>query len=293
MDGVSLLPSLTGSGKQQNGLIYIEYYADGTTPDFKEFEPNHRGRIRKQMQLLRIGDYVGVRYNIKSPRDNFEIYNVKSDPKEKHNLDDSNENIASVKPDVLTGSGMKEMNVSALEDYMKTRVLQVRRSNSSAPRPYDTALVPSVKAVHLVQGVNWKIYEGDFPWIPNTDNLKASSRGHAMNTNPNIAKKEKNAILFFSGYIRVPQDGKYTFYMGTDTKAYFQVHDIEVIDEAYGYSGGLTRADTLYLKAGLHPFGLYYYRKASNGDPFLRVAWSGPAMKKQSLEPFLFYSQSE
>ena len=272
MDGVSLLPSLTGSGKQKNGNIYIEYYADGTTPDFKEFEPSHRGRIRKQMQLLRIGDYVGVRYNIKSPADNFEIYNVKTDPKEKFNLADQKE---------------------TLEKYMKTRVLQVRKSNNSAPRPYDTALVPSVTVANPIQGVEWKIYAGDFSWIPNIDYLEASSKGHAMSINPNLAKKENKAILFFNGYIDVPADGKYTFYMGTDTKAYFQVHDIEVIDEDFGYSGDLTRTHTLYLKAGMHPFHLYYFRKPSNGDPFLRLAWSGPSMKKQSLKTFLFYAQAE
>lgn len=293
MDGVSLLPSLTGAGKQQNGLIYIEYYADGKTPDFKEFEPNHRGRIRKQMQFLRLGDYVGVRYNIKSPEDDFEIYNVKKDPREQRNLADSSHIIATVKSGVLTDSGMKKMNIPALEHYMKSRVLQVRRSNSSAPRPYDTALVPSVKAKNLVEGVDWKIYEGDFAWIPNIDRLEASSQGHTTGINSNIGRQEGNAILFFSGYIRVPQNGKYTFYMAADTKAYFQLHDIEVIDEDYGYSGDLTRSDTLYLKAGLHPFRLYYQRKASNGDPFLKLAWSGPSMKKQSLKAFLFHPQPE
>lgn len=272
MDGVSLLPSLTGSGKQQNGLIYIEYYADGTTPDFKEFEPDHRGRTRKQMQLLRLGDYVGVRYDIKSSGDNFEIYNVKTDPKEKFNLADTRE---------------------GFQKYLKERVLQVRRSNNSAPRPYDTALVPAVKVVNPAQGVDWKIYQGNFPWIPHIDNLKVSSYGHAKNINAGIAEKESDAILFFSGYISVPEDGKYTFYMGTDTKAYFQVHDIEVIDEDYGYSGDLTRTEALYLKSGLHPFRLYYYRKASNGDPFLRLAWSGPSMKKQSLKAFLFHHQPQ
>lgn len=294
MDGVSLLPSLTGTGKQKKGLIYIEYYSHGTTPDFKEFEPDHRGRIRNQMQLLRLGDYVGVRYDIKTPGDNFEIYNVKTDPKERRNIAAGKiKNASSNLLNIVTDTGINKMRVSTLEDYMKARVLQVRRSNKSAPRPYDTTLIPSVTVANVVQGLDWKIYEGDFQWIPNIDNMEASFAGEAMTTNPRIVKKEKSAILFFSGYIRVPADGKYTFYMSSDTKAYFQIHDIEVIDEDYGYSGDLTRSETLYLKAGFHPIGLYYYCTAANGEPFLRLAWSGRSMKKQTLKPFLFHSQPD
>ena len=35
------------------------------------------------MQLIRFGKYSGVRYNIKDAQDNFEIYNVVTDPKQK------------------------------------------------------------------------------------------------------------------------------------------------------------------------------------------------------------------
>ena len=42
--------------------------------------------MRRQMQALCIGDYVGVRYNILAHSDNFEIYNALTDPKEARNL---------------------------------------------------------------------------------------------------------------------------------------------------------------------------------------------------------------
>ncbi len=292
MDGVSLLPSLTDVGPQEDGLIYIEYYADGNTPDFKEFEPGHRGRIRKQMQLLRLGDYVGVRYNIQSSDDSFEVYNVKKDPKETTNLATKGDNtVVVMKPGKSDACQSKKMDIANLERFMKARVLQVRRSNSSAPRPYDSTLIPAVEVAHIIRGINWKIYEGNFPWIPNVDNLKALKKGQASHIDVRISKEENNAILCFSGYLKVPVDGKYTFSMATDTKAFLRIHEIEVIDEDYGYSGNLARTSTLCLKKGLHPFRLYYYRNAHNGLPFLKLAWSGPAMAKEPLQSFLFHEQ--
>jgi len=288
MDGVSLKPALTGIGEQQKGLIYIEYFADGNTPDFEQFEPNHRGRIRRQMQLLRLGDYVGVRYDIKSADDNFEIYNVKTDPKEKFNLNDHQNVTAGKDIPVFTNHGIKELTVKGLEDFMKGRVLQVRHSNISATRPYDSALIPQIEIGKVLPGVDWQIYQGNFPWIPNIKNMISVEKGHSANIDVSLAEKENSGILFFNGYIKVPADGMYNFYMATDTKAYLRIHDIEVIDEDFSYSGDLTRQQTLFLKAGLHPFSLYYYSKKENGVPFLKVAWSSSFMKRQPLKSFLF-----
>jgi arylsulfatase A-like enzyme len=45
-DGVSLLPSLTGSGKQTESYVYVEYFEGGKTPLYDEFTPDHRGKKR-------------------------------------------------------------------------------------------------------------------------------------------------------------------------------------------------------------------------------------------------------
>ena len=129
MDGVSLLPELTGTGKIKDRAVYVEYFQNGTTPEYKEFSPLHRGRKRNQMQLIRTGNYVGVRYDIQSAADNFEIYDVSKDPQEIHNLAD-------------------EPGMDTLDVWMKAHVLQMRRPNASAPRPYDNEPVPAVGEVN-------------------------------------------------------------------------------------------------------------------------------------------------
>ncbi|KAA9042097.1 sulfatase-like hydrolase/transferase [Ginsengibacter hankyongi] len=289
IDGVSLLPSLTGKGRQMPGLIYNEYYFHGKTPDFKEYSPNHRGRERNQMQFMRIGNYVGVRYDIESANDNFEIYNIVKDPQEKYNLmtkPDKKESAIEERNTINT-KVLTKGNVERLNMLMKERVLQVRRPNSSAPRPYDSSLIPPVKPI-VEPGIIWKYYRENFLWIPQVEALQPSKSGYSTKPNLKVNQLHQNGTLLFEGFIKVPKDGEYTFYLESDTKAFFRIHDAEVIDEDFGYEAGTEKSASILMKVGLHPF-LLYYKKQIDGIPSLNFEWSGPGIPKQLMPGNVFF----
>lgn len=68
-DGVSLMPTLVGRGKQKPTTVYSEYFNASKTPDYAEFSEAHRGRKRGQMQSLRIGSRwkVVAKVGLKAP----------------------------------------------------------------------------------------------------------------------------------------------------------------------------------------------------------------------------------
>lgn len=266
-DGVSLLPELTGVGKQRDrGYVYIEYYEQHRTPSYKEFAPSHRGRLRKQMQVIRMNDYLGVRYDIKSQADDFEIYNVPADPEETNNL---------------------AAQMPALEQRMKDTVLQARRPNKSAPRPYDNELVPAVTTASMTSGVDWKAYEGDFPWVPDLEALKPLASGTAAH--PDLARRprDNNIGMLYSGYIMAPKDGEYVFQLKADAGALLRIHDATVIDADYGYSANSEASGSIKLQAGWHPFRIFYTHKIK-GKPLLWLAWSGPGIDEQPIPDTAF-----
>lgn len=272
MDGVSLLPSLTGKGSRHNAIIYNEYYQDGKTPDFKDFSPDHRGRVRKQMQWIRMGDYVGVRYDIKSADDNFEIYNVVKDPGERHNLATSNTK-------VTFKGAIPNMSFSNLQQMMKDRALQMRRPDTAAVRPYDNAPIPAINNVKVEPGIQWKEYKGNFPWIPQVAAMHPVTTGNASQVA--ITKQmNSNGTLYFDGYIRVPQDGEYVFYLESATKAILRIHDATVIDADYHHNQDEEYTASVLLKKGLHPFRLYCKMQK---DASIKWQWSGPQMPKQEI----------
>ena len=266
-DGVSLLPELTGQGVQRDrGYIYVEYFEGGRTPNYQDFAPSHRGRLRQQMQTIRIGDYVGVRYDIQSQADSFEIFRMPQDPKETNNLAAS---------------------MPALEQQLKTMSLQVRRPNDSAPRPYDKELVPAAPAVPVASGVKWQAYEGNYPWVPDFETLKSVAQG--IEDQPDLSKRtrDNDVGMFFTGYLSVPHDGEYTFYLEADIGALLRIHDATVIDADFGYRGGREVSGRIRLQAGLHPFRLYYARR-DKGPPSLKFSWSGPEISKEAIPKDVF-----
>lgn len=289
MDGVSILPLLTGKGKQIDPTVYIEYANDDPTPDYKEFSPEKRGRVRGQMQVLRYGDYTGVRYRIRSADDDFEIYNVVTDPVQRHNLAKMGTQTIQLPPAAGIGTNVT---VNTFQRFLKDRVLQLHHAGAGSPRPYDSALVPPVTVTGTMPGLSWKTYQGPFPWIPQTTGLPVAASGHMAF--PEIDEKTGiGTLCVFTGYVQAPADGSYSFYMSCDTKAFLRIHDIQVLDEDYKYPGNLPRTGSIFLKAGLHPFNLYYYRNTDQGPPFLKLDWSGPGFNKQRMGKAAFVTLSK
>ncbi|MES2924681.1 MAG: sulfatase-like hydrolase/transferase [Verrucomicrobiota bacterium] len=263
--GTSLAPTLMGSGVQKTPTVYVEYNMGVATPKYNEFGPANGGRIRKQMQMTRIGNYTGFRYSITSHKDPFEIYDIEKDPGQRVNL-------ASSLPD--------------LQQEMKDRVLRLRRPDESAPRPYDEELVPAV-TVNSIAGVRWKSHEGDFPWVPESSRLLPTAVG--VSTRPDLTSRPRDGdfAMEFSGYLLVPRDGNYTFYLNADTRAVLRLHEMTLIDADFGYPGGIERQATVSLQGGKHPFTLYYSRQRK-GDPALALLWKGASLEKQVIPDSAF-----
>lgn len=268
-DGVSLVPSLTGRGTQQPSTVYVEYFNNSSTPSYAEFEPAHRGRPRNQMQMLRLGDMVGVRYDITSHADNFEIYNVVSDPKQTTNL-----------------AGQPAY--AALQQQMKDTVLRARRPDSAASRPYDSELVPAVNPSPVTQGVAWRACLQTTPWVPELTWLTPVATGHTNRPLLAVRPRDEDVGLLFAGYLQVPGGGDYTFHLAADTGAVLRLHEATVIDADFGYLGGSEVSATIRLQAGKHPFRLYYARGTA-GSPALNLQWSGPGIVKQAIPDSAFY----
>ncbi|TZF86478.1 sulfatase-like hydrolase/transferase (plasmid) [Pedobacter sp. BS3] len=272
-DGVSILPALTGKGEQRKGLIYVEYFQPGKTPDYPEFAPQHRNQPRKQMQMIRMDNLLGLRYNIQSADDDFQIFDIQKDTHQLHNL---------------AANG----NMAGLQKAMKEKVLQVRRIDTSATRPYDNAFIPAVQAARAEKGITWQVYNGNYPWLPDVTMLKTVGSGKSTKPDLAVLKPSGGNIGMFQGFIKVPENGDYTFYLSAPGKAYLRLHEATVIDADYGYKPGEIKESTLKLQAGLHPFRLYYYGTSANPSQ-LKLEWKTPSGTKEVIPVTAFYRQAK
>ena len=267
-DGVSLMPSLTGNGEQRPGTVYIEYFMRGRTPNYAEFDPTHQARQRGQMQNIYLKGFKGIRYDVKSAEDDFEIYDLAKDEREIHNLAASRE-------------------FAALQAEMKARVLQVRTPNASAARPYDNALVPPLmKAPNGTPGLTCTLYKGAWPWMPDFRTLAAESTGQTQTFDLAMASGDQAFGVAFTSYFHAAQDGEYTFILSSDNGAMLFLHDIRLIDEPMKIPAGKFTG-CVRLRAGWHPLRLYY-RHAGSAKPHLELSCQQGGAKEYPLTPEVF-----
>lgn len=265
-DGLSLLPALTGLGSMPaRDALYFEYNVAGQTPGYADFEPGRRNRPRNQMQAVRLGDLVGVRYDVQGAADPFEIYDVTADPKETRDL-------------------ARDPGYAAVQSRLQAIALRSRRPDTTAPRPYDAAPVPALAqpAAPPPPGLVWQAYAGDFPWVPDFATLTAAASGRTPRPDLLAPELADATGVLFTGFLQVLTEGDYTLYLTTDTGAELRLHEATVIDADFGYAGGTEKHATIRLAAGLHPIRLScLHGRSSPGR--LKLEWSGPGFTRRSI----------
>ncbi len=266
-DGVSLVPTLTGTDTQRDkGYLYFEFNNNGSTPDWAEF-PNHRGEAKYQMQCIRVGNYMGIRTNIKTGSEAFQIYDVTTDPSQGANL-------AGAMP--------------ALQAQMQALAVTSRRPGGGVSRPYDNLNLPSVPGI-FNNGVNWKSCSGPFPWVPEFRDLPGRAGGTAAYFDPAAHAPDNDSGILYEGYLSIPADGSYTFYLTTDDGGDLFIHDAHIIEDDFHHDGSEV-SGSVKLSEGYHPYRLYY--KHGAGAHSLSLKWSGPGIPKQSVPQANLYTDT-
>lgn len=260
-DGTSIVPTLTGNGEQKAPQVYVEYDNNSKTPGYKEFDKKRQGKKRGQMQAIRLGDHMGVRYRIKSHSDPFEIYDVVADPKQTNDL-------ASEMPD--------------LQERMHNTVLRMRRPENSAKRPYDHEFVPAVVAV-TTPGIMWSTYETKVPWLARLDDMEPLEKVILLGSLQFNPTDGVNSHLF-SGFIEVFSDGEYSFHTPGGVSALLRLHDATVIDSGFVPTEKET-IGTIRLAKGKHPIRLYWKSEGTSG---VALEISSEGIERQIISNTMF-----
>ncbi len=157
---------------------------------------------------------------------------------------------------------------------MKDEVLRVRMPNRHAKKSYDEEFVPGVDIAEadLSQGVLVKSYLGTWDWVPEFLQMKAKTESLEKNIGLGSLPAGKHAGLLFSGYLKIPESGDWTFHCEASGGLIFKIHNKLVLDGDYKYDGSAL-SSTVKLAAGIHPYRLYY--KTPSEQPALSLQWEG------------------
>ncbi|HCE46092.1 MAG TPA: hypothetical protein DET40_21315 [Lentisphaeria bacterium] len=133
--------------------------------------------------------------------------------------------------------------------------------------------LPSVEVADAKPGIFCDYYEFENDKVKNSNQLtelqpQKSMIAPALSTD-SIERKENFGVVF-SGFIKVPADDVYTFYLSSDDGSTLTINDSKIIDND-GMHAPETKTGSVALKAGFHPIRLAYIQGTK--DKLLEIYW--------------------
>ena len=144
----------------------------------------------------------------------------------------------------------------------------------------------SWKGTTLSPGLSYKYYEGTWPKLPDFGKIKPAASGVAPGFSLAVRKRDDNFGMAFTGYVRIPKDGTYTFFSTSDDGSRLFIDGKQVVDND-GLHGMIEKSGAVKLTAGIHTIRLIFAQGV--GGRGLRVSYQGPGIDKQEIAEFDLY----
>jgi len=141
---------------------------------------------------------------------------------------------------------------------------------------YPSINVPS----GLESGINYDYYEGSWNSLPNFNTLTPVTQGFTSEIDLSASLNSDYFGFVFSGYIKIPEDGTYTFYTTSDDGSSLYIDDNKIVDND-GLHGSNEESGTVCLDSGYHKIDVQYFEKT--GGNLLSVEYAGPNFSKTTI----------
>ena len=148
---------------------------------------------------------------------------------------------------------------------------------------------PALTIQELSEGIRYSYYEGDWDSLPDFQSMKAIKEGILPNFNLSMKLKPEYFGIDYTGYIKIPKDGVYGFYLGSDDGSRLYIDDSLAVDND-GLHSMNEQIGVVPLAAGMHSVRIGFFQKT--GGVGLNLSYKGPGIEKKPFpSDILFYKK--
>jgi len=148
---------------------------------------------------------------------------------------------------------------------------------------------PAFVVQELSAGIKYSYYEGDWDSLPNFKSMEAVKEGVLPNFDLSPKLKPEYFGIEYNGYIKIPKDGVYGFYLGSDDGSRLYIDNSLAVDND-GLHGMNEQTGVVPLAAGMHSVRIGFFQKT--GGIGLSLLYKGPGIEKQPIPgEILFYKK--
>jgi len=135
-------------------------------------------------------------------------------------------------------------------------------------------------SVNPKPGLFYKYYESEINNTSEIQKNKPAETGTIKEFFILKSKQESNFAFTFNGFIKIPKDGLYTFYIESNDGSTLFLNDEKLIDNDGAHDATEVSASTS-LKAGFHKIEVNYFQLG--GGEMLKVRWKGSVFEKDEI----------
>lgn len=138
----------------------------------------------------------------------------------------------------------------------------------------------------LQTGLKYEYYEGQAKNALEIKELPKIKSGIASYVTTSTRTRDENYAFIFTGHIKIPEDGAYTFYLTSNDGSRLFLNDELAINND-GAHGKREESVLLSLSKGYHKIKLSYFQLG--GGQTLELEWSGDNLNREVIPASVFY----
>ncbi len=148
---------------------------------------------------------------------------------------------------------------------------------------------PSQKITNVSPGIAFNYYERFFVTTEDLDKVAPVFSGVTDKIDLTPAVKHSYYGLKFNGWIKVPVDGIYAFFLKSNDGSRLFIDDIQLIENDANH-GSVVEPGEIALEAGYHKIVVNYMQ--CGGGKSLQLSWAGPGFEQRQIgKKELFWKQ--
>jgi len=139
---------------------------------------------------------------------------------------------------------------------------------------------------NTVNGLDYQYYQGIWNYLPDFSQMLPLKSGAIDYFSFAPIQQQDNFAMQFTGFIDIPADGYYTFYLNSDDGSKLYIGDLNLINND-GLHAIAEASGRIGLKAGKHAFTISFFEKG--GDQVLSLSYDGQGITKQLVPASRLY----
>jgi predicted alpha/beta superfamily hydrolase len=160
---------------------------------------------------------------------------------------------------------------------------------------YGIPMEPSIRTGSLTNGLQFKLFEGNWDKLPDFTKLKPYAWGVTNNfAIPGEAKKDFFGVEY-EGFILIAEEGYYDIVLNSDDGSRLLIDKRLIIDNDGLHGAEKVCVYRLYLKPGYHSVQVDYFEKNGNEElnlELLKYPWGVGSVDMEIPDEQLFYNEN-